>query len=347
MFRKVLIIFSAMILSFGVMAETRTYVNSLEDFYMHMKNHVENVGRISDRVFEEIKKDPVKWRKTFGIPDNVPIDEKLRKQIKGFIELHDESKLNTSSDFLKKLKRKNGIINDLYTIYAKTFKDMSEKEKSVVNGLNGVDADVRAAYIKANNLPDWVVNVMDEVEKISDGVERGMNPVTSEEMAKKVWKESEAASNKLAQALKEGSDASEIVRLKDRLEMIQKMEKSYFADTVHFNAYRERIQKIQLNLRESGIFTEYLDEFASYRLIDDYEKTLGHIADPNDPQLIKKFKTYFFQNKNGIAIIKSSIAPSTRNEANIMLELGNYEVNPAQEGKWKDLYKAFEGMCEI
>jgi hypothetical protein len=346
MFRKVLI-FTALIFSISALAETRAYVNTVEDFYMHMKNHVENVGRIADKVLEEMEKDPAKWRKTFGIPANVPIDDKLKKQVRAFIALHDESKLNTTQSFLKKLNRKNGIINDLFSIYGKTFASMSDEEKNIVNGLNGVDAEVRAKFIKDNGLPDWVVRVMDEVEKIADGVERGMNPVTAEEMAKKVWKESEAANNKLAQALKEGSDANEIARLRDRLEMIKKMETSYPKDTVHFNAYRDRMRKLQFSLRESGIFSEYLDEFASYRLIDDIENSLGQKLDPSDSQLVKKLKAHFFQNKKGLAILKSSIPPSTRNEANIMLELGSYELNPAQEGKWKNLYKAFEGMCEI
>jgi hypothetical protein len=174
-----------------------------------------------------------------------------------------------------------------------------------------------------------------------------MNPVTSEEMSKKVWKESEAASNKLAAAIKEGADAAEIARLRNRLEMIQKMENIYPTSTVHFNDFRARMKKLQFGLRESGIFTEYLDEFASYRLIDNFEKSTGQKLNPNDPLLVKKFKNYFFQNKNGIALIKSSMNPALRNEATIMLELGTYDVNPAQEGKWKNLYKAFEGMCEI
>ncbi|MBY0414415.1 MAG: hypothetical protein K2Q18_09625, partial [Bdellovibrionales bacterium] len=321
MVRKFLLFLFIILFSFSSIAAETKYVSSLEEFYMHMKNHVDNVGVMADRLFLEIKRDPKKWKDALGIPQSVVIDEKLKLQIKEFISLHDASKLNTSKEFLAKIKRETGLINDLYTVYGKPFKDMTEQEKRIVDALNVVDKAERDTFIKKLNLPDWGVKLIDEVEKISDGVERGMNPVTSEEMAKVVWKESEAAQNKLNAAVKTGQSAEEIKRLKGRLELILKMEEEYKVHATKFTDYKNVMGQIQKKLRESGIITEYLDEFASYRLIDDYQKFTGKKINPNDPNLIKNLKSYFFQNKNGVAIVSSSFNKATKNQAQIMLEL--------------------------
>ena len=310
-----------------------------------MKNHVENVGVMADVMFEEIKAHPEKWRETFDIPKDAPLDDQLKNQIKEFIGNHDASKLNTTKPFLEKIKRETGLINDLYSVYGKTFNTMTDKEKKVVDALNIVDGAEREAFIKAHNLPSWKIKLLDEVEKMADGVERGMNPVTAEEMSKSVWKQSEAAQNKLKSATAAASDIKEINKFKNKLELTLLLEKKYPKEAVSLIQYRDRMNKINLALRESGVFTEYLDEFSSYRLIDEFEKLNGKKINPNDPQLIAKFKTFFFKNNRGLSLLKSSIAPQVKNEANIMIELGRYEVSPVKEGKWKNLFEAFGGAC--
>lgn len=332
-------------LSFNLIGAEREYVNSLDDFYLHMHNHVSNVEIMADRLFEEMKRNPAKWRKYFKIPADVPIDNKLKKIITGFITLHDASKLNTDKAFLKKINRKNGLINDLYTVYGKPFKDMTDKEKSIVDALNIVDKAERDAYIKKHNLPEWAINMIDDVEKISDGVERGMNPVTSEEMSKKVLKESELAQSKIEKAIKDNLPEEEIKHLKEKLELILQMEDEYPVHSVKFKAYRARMHTINQAMRESGILSEYLDEFSTYRFIEEYENFTGKKIDVSDPNLVKNFKSYFFKNIQAMKSLKSSFRPDQQNAASIMFELGQHEMNPNSAGKWKNLFETFEGVC--
>lgn len=345
MFQKVLLYLLISVFSLSTYAGER-YVNSLEDFYMHMRNHVANVEVMADRLFIEMEKNPEKWKAYFGIPENASFDNKLKAQIKEFISLHDISKLNTSKEFLEKIKRQNGIINDLYTVYGKPFKDMTESEKKIVDSLNIVDKAERDAFIKKHNLPPWAVKVIDEFEKISDGVERGMNPVTSEEMAKVVWKESEGAEKKLAEAIKAGESKEVIKHLQERLELIKKMEQEYVTHAGKFTDYKNKMQKLHAILRESGVIGEYLDQFATYQLLEDYEKASGKKLNPSDPKLVEKLKKYFFQNKRGMASLKSTFNKGSINQAQIMFELGQYEVAPAQNNKWKNLFETFQGVCE-
>lgn len=331
--------------SFNLIGAEREYVNTLDDFYLHMHNHVSNVEIMADRLFEEMKRNPAKWRRYFNIPADVPIDNKLKKIITGFITLHDASKLNTDKAFLKKINRKTGLINDLYSVYGKSFKDMTGKEKSIVDALNIVDKAERDAYIKKLNLPEWAINMIDDVEKISDGVERGMNAVTSEEMAKKVVRESEFAQTKLTKAIADKLPEEEIKRLKQRLELILQMEDEYNAHTVKFKDYRTRMHSIGHALRESGVLSEYLDEFSTYRFIEEYENFIGKKIDVKDPNLVKNLKSFFFKNNNGVALLKSSFRPDQQNAASIMFELGHHEMNPNSAGKWKNLFETFEGVC--
>ena len=67
--------------------------------------------------------------------------------------------------------------------------------------------------------------------------------------------------------------------------------------------------------------------------------------DVNDPQIVKKFKNYFFNTSAGKQSLKNSIHPAQQNLGNIMLELGQHEVNPSSSGKWKNMFDTFEGVC--
>ncbi len=331
--------------SLSLAQDSTKYVTTLDDFYMHMKNHVDNVEIIADRILKEIESDPAKWKPVFNIPDNVTLDNQLKTEIRNFIENHDASKINTSAEFLKKYNRDKGIINELYTLYGKSFKDMTPADRKIIDELNHIDAKERELFIQRNKLPEWKVQLIDNIEKMADGTERGMNPVTAEEMAKIPWKESQGVENKLKTALAEGKGSDEIQKLQKKLELLQKMESRYSKETTLFTNYRERIKKIKSSLRASGVLTEYLEEFATYRLIDKYEQVFGQKINPDDPNLTKKLKTFFFQSKQGADILRSSINVSAKNEANIMIELGILENNPAKEGKWTNLFQALGGKC--
>jgi hypothetical protein len=339
MLRFFFLFISVLIFSLGL--EAKEFVNSLEDFYLHMKNHVGNVQILADGIMDQIAANPAKWKPIFGIPADVPIDDKLKKIVKGFIEIHDISKLNTDREFLNKINKAKGYINDLYTIYGKSQSNLTPKEKEIIDGINAVDAKERSLYIAKNKLTPWQVNLMDAVEKMSDGVERGMNPVTGEEMAKIPWKESEGVGKRLSAS----RDPKEIEVLKGKLEMTKKLEAFYDSDTHRYVIYKDRMQKLQEAMRRSGILSEYLDQFAPYQMIGDAEKVLGEKLLPNDPNIVKKFKNYFFNTSQGQARLQRAISPSFKNEANIMMELGKYEVDPVHNAKWKDLSEILEGVC--
>lgn len=279
---------------------------------MHMFNHVNNVGKIADDIFTEIDKNPEQWRTVFQIPKDVQIDEGLRTTLKKFIQNHDASKINIESEFLAMINRKKLIIYELYSIYGKNFKDLSADDQKIIQVLNDLDKMVHDKFIAENSLPEWKVKFIDEIEKQADGIERGSNPVTAEEMTKKTWMESEGIQRSIKKKLVDGFASVEITRLNKKLELTLMIENRYNDITTSYLFYKDKIKFLERALIENNFQTENLKQFSLNHLLVEFEKVEGEILNIDDPKWIESIQKFFFSNGKGKIILeRAKKAPMT------------------------------------
>jgi hypothetical protein len=155
------------------------FINSLDDFYIHTKNHIDNVNLLASELMEMVRKSPM-LRKYYNIPENVDFDG-VKQVVMNGLKLHDQAKINISKDFLDKYQLSRPLYKDLYSRYGK---GRSEKEwaitKPIIDKLNKIDEGIMEDY--ASQFEPWLASLILGVESISDKVERGQNPITPEEM---------------------------------------------------------------------------------------------------------------------------------------------------------------------
>jgi hypothetical protein len=298
--------------------QVRRYVNSKEDFYIHTANHVDNVNMLTEEAFARIKKDLKKYRSAFGIPSHATLDDDLQKLLMDYMALHDEAKLNTNKVFYFENGRKKAVINDLYTEYGKL------AAEEVVNVVNSVDKKVGLGFYAARGISetDWRRAFLEKIEKFTDGIERGSNPVTSEEMGRVAYSESGRYLYQLEQGTKEKKPASERAALKAKAKLAIELEEVHMAKAQTYVRARERFIRLNLKMKMAGILPEYLDDFASFELIKSFEKKHGKILDPWSPALDQQLKDFFFKSNEGREILASRIHPTFKREALSMIENG-------------------------
>ena len=167
------------------------YVNSYEDFMVHMLSHIERVSILG----EELRQ---MYPEQFKSVDPVKLQQ--------FLLLHDQSKVNDSPAFLKdhEIKNRMRIGKLLYKGYNQNFMQLTGEEKNslkrLVNDLNRVDQRVAERFLYGAGVKSpELQKAYFQIEKIADQVDRGMSPVTSEEMAKRVTPASEFMKNPVDQ----------------------------------------------------------------------------------------------------------------------------------------------------
>jgi hypothetical protein len=111
---------------------------------------------------------------------------------------HDSSKINNQKlfrDWNKEFVNSENISNlvkirsSLYKHYGDNFDEITDERKeatkTVVIELNKIDSAWTEKLIKSYNLPKNICSMIKSIEKIADLVDRGLNPVTPEELGKK------------------------------------------------------------------------------------------------------------------------------------------------------------------
>lgn len=282
------------------------FVNSVDDFYMHMFNHVKNVENIADEIFSEIQKNPDQLKSVFHIPKEASADSELKSLMKKFVQKHDASKINTDSDFLSKINRKKLIIYELYSLYGKNFKDLSLEDQKIIQELNLIDKGVHDKFMSENNVSDWKIKFLDEVEKLADGIERGSNPVTAEEMSKKPWMESEGITKKIDQILNSDPTTDEITRLRKKLDLTLTLEKRYKDIALPYKDYQKQIHLLEKTFQRANIQTENLKPFSLNILLDEFKKVEGDMLNIDDPKWVIKFNEFFFINSQGKLLLENA-----------------------------------------
>lgn len=318
-----------------------TFVNSEEDFFIHMKNHVQNVRILTDSLLELAEKDP-EMRTTLGLKPGQLLTPELKQLTKEFLGVHDASKINTSKEFLERYASREPLIKELYSIYGKTFAQMTEKEKSIIQTvINGTDAKERERFLQRKNLTNEQTLFMDQVEKLADGVERGSNPVTSEEMAKKVLTMTEMQEKDLARA----KTPEEIATIKKKIVLSKKLEELYPKVTTPFNDFKLRASMFKSALEKAGIMPEYLDKYSLYQIMSDYEDLKG-TATPKAEDL----KKYFFENSDQLKKVQLMVKSTSVIEGMMMLDFVKIEYakqrGPHYDSRYTRLYETLAGECE-
>lgn len=151
------------------------YIKSETDFLEHTRNHIKEVTRISQNVLEIIF-DNNNFKEYYNIPSGITIEDILKNVI-DIVSLHDKSKVSDDIRFLEKYGLEKPIYKKLYKFYGL---GMNGELKSLINQLNVIDTSIIEEAI--SNYPNWMQKLILDIEKISDYIERGQNPITVEEM---------------------------------------------------------------------------------------------------------------------------------------------------------------------
>lgn len=299
--------------AFGEGAQ-RQFLHSPEDFYIHTRNHVNNVQRLTREALELIKSDIKKWGPIFGIPEGTKIDSKLEKLVIDFMNVHDDAKLITNEEFLKKHNLEKPLVKSLYEKVGQTVTQVyaaQATDPTIVN-LNRVDSSIGDEVFKANDIDesDWRRQFVLKLEKKVDPVERSENPVTPEEMGRAAYKESGRPLYKIQndKTLTPG----QIKNLEVESEFAKELENRYSKVAVHFNDERQRYQVMKEALKKAGVYKLPLDQFAEFELISEFEKKYGPIKNVNDPELSQKFKKFFFNTAEGEKILLGRVPSEKR-----------------------------------
>jgi hypothetical protein len=359
---KVPVLSFILFICFGMAAQSQShFLNSPEDFYIHTRNHVNNVQTLTGEAFTLLKKHPDKWRSLFHIPEGVKVDKKLKLLLSDFMAVHDDGKLITNQEFLNKQGLEKPLILELNEKKGKTVTaNYTASTDPTIVKLNRVDGNVAEEFFQSRNISkdDWRRKFLFAMEKMVDPVERSENAVTPEEMGRASYKESgrplfkiendrpsrPVKLSKMYSALKDagvvstssetvlenvpGSGAkrklspSEIRVLERQSEFAQILEKRYHEVATHFDVAKDKYQKLVPLLKEAGAYRIALDQFAEFELIAAYEKKHGKISDLTDKNLVKKFNEFFFHSPEGEKVLLSRIPASERSELAKKLNYG-------------------------
>jgi len=166
-------------------------VKSAEDFYLHMRDHIERTKIIA---FEILRRFPKEFASISSSPQK-------RALLFEFLLLHDQSKVNLKREFLlryKLNKRQNTILEDLYANYygVNIYEDLTpearHEAKAFIATLNEVDEKVTINFLKENRLIDDAGNLsltaleFLRIEKLSDVIDRANSPLSPEEFNKPI-----------------------------------------------------------------------------------------------------------------------------------------------------------------
>lgn len=324
-----------------------TFVNSEEDFFIHMKNHVQNVRVLADSLLDLAEKDP-EVRSSLGLAPGEKVTPELRKLTQEFLGVHDASKINTSKEFLQRYHAQEPLIKELYAIYGKTFAQMTEEEKSIIQNLiNGTDAKERDRFIQSKKPTAQQMKFMDQVEKLADGVERGSNPVTNEEMAKKVLTMTEMQEKDLAKA----ATPEEVAQIKKKIKISKTLEELYPKVTTGYFEYRDKVAKFKDILKNAGVMTDYLDKYSLYQMIGDYEDARGKaFLKSNDLKALENdYKKFLFENDDQLRKVQNMVKSTSTIEGLMMLDFGKIEhakINKIPyQSRYTKIFETLEGEC--
>jgi hypothetical protein len=318
-----------------------TFVKNEEDFLVHMVNHVQNVGKLTDALIDMAEKDP-EVKIALGLSPDTPLNSDLKQLVRNFISIHDASKVNTSKEFLNRYSIRRPLIKDLYALYGKTLSQMSAEEKSIIDSkINGTDVKERLRFIELKKPTTQQMQFIDSVEKMADKVERGSNPVTSEEMAKNKILNSQRLEEEFASA----KTQEEIEAIKRKIVLSKKLEELYPKVTTPFTEFKAKALVFKKNLQEAGLFADYLDDFSVYQIMRDYQDLNGEVV-PKATDLRK----FFYENSEALNKVKLMVKPSTANEGAVMLDFLKIDYakkNGFQyESRFARLYETLAGECE-
>jgi hypothetical protein len=139
---------------------------SINEFYLHTLNHINNVGLLGKLVLDQV----LLTGRYKEIYENKDIAVKM-------LELHDAAKIRTDEKFLKEHNLEEPIIGRLYEFYGKNGID-----RSFIDKMNDIDNAVVVKFLEESGVKN--IDVFLDFERLIDCVERGMNSLTSEEMGK-------------------------------------------------------------------------------------------------------------------------------------------------------------------
>jgi len=155
------------------------FINSLDDFYIHTKNHINNVVSLADELMNMVEKSEM-LKKYYNIPEDVDFNE-IKKIVHNGVILHDQAKINLSNEFLEKYGLDEPFYKKLYSRYGKGRNpDEWKITKPIIDKLNSIDELIIEEY--CSNYPEWIQKLIKGIESTADKVERGCNPITPEEM---------------------------------------------------------------------------------------------------------------------------------------------------------------------
>lgn len=324
------------IFSVTLLHAEREYVNSIEEFYVHTENHVNNVNLLASMAYEKIRQNPEKFRKMFGIPEGIPLDKELKKEILKFMSRHDEAKLNTNRKFLDKHKVSRPVITYLYEDYGvytrvheevKPTEGQANRPKPTENPfkvllVNRVDDHVAIEQFKSMGIDQnhWKRKFFLDLEKFVDFIERGSNPVTHEEMGRVAYTESGSLKFKADKAKKEGAPDHVVNQMKDKAALAFELEVEYPVKALKYEDALSRYHKLLARIQIAGINPDHLDQFAVFELIKGYERKYGKILNPSDPNLSRRFERFFYHTPTGLKILESRVRPEMAEKYTLVLE---------------------------
>lgn len=167
----------------------RVYVNSVVDFHHHTKMHKQRVTKLA---IELMKKFPKQFK---GLSEEMVIR---------ILSKHDNAKIDPKFRYSKG----GPFYEALYSHYGK------KPPMDVINQLNNIDGKIMEQALKDEGLGfDFNDSKKERMRKISlrqkilslektaDFVDRAMNPVSSEEFGRKMWKESSVAKTEMAKKM--------------------------------------------------------------------------------------------------------------------------------------------------
>lgn len=156
---------------------------NLESFYEHTNKHVENVCEIFDFLIDSISKNQ-NFMNDFGIKSLDEL-EKFRNIGKEVIKFHDTTKLTTNSDFLKKHSLDKPFIENLYEHTGKSM------PTELIYKLNSIDKKEVDNLLKKSKFSEKQIKLFTWLEKTSDAIERGQNPISKIEFGREMTRCSE------------------------------------------------------------------------------------------------------------------------------------------------------------
>lgn len=234
-------------------SEARTFVNELDDFYLHMDNHVRNVETLGMHLVDKLKSDKKLLQSTLGITEDIKWI-KMERLIKEGLRLHDQSKINSTTGFANKHKSTRPIIEELYTIYSKP--GFSKDAKSIVDNLNRVDEEVLQSFFKRNNMSATEKKLFLKIEELADKTERGMNAVTSEEMGRKATKGSVYLKGKVPDS---------------ELKLLTWLEDEYPKVATDFKSHKLRMEGMAKRLKKKSPHFRKMKNISVYELVREAE----------------------------------------------------------------------------